>query len=526
LKISLKEFLPNIPFVSIIFIIGINITIAFFPLTKNLGYEFSTINAIVLFFLSGLQAIKIQKKEYFINALQQFFQHKFLLLSFVLLPFLIGFLSSVLNSNCPLKGGIYFYLVITIPSIFFGAILGNLCFALSKKYAILYFIILFLVAILSVFIEFYFNPQIYFYNPIFGYFPGTIYDEDLSVDRILIAYRIFNLSFFISIYYFSKIIYNRRKLFKYSAIIILLIITCAFSYLKPRLLFASDKSRIENTLDSSITTNHFKIHLPKKIATEIDKKYIALLHEYYIDQIKNDLNIKFDDKIDSYLFDGRDSKRELLGSGSADIAKPWLNQIYLNYYTYEATLKHELVHILAGKFGSSLFKVSSDLSPAMIEGLAMSIENNYDDCPVHYMAKLAYQSNFKFSIVQLFNGLNFFSKTSSISYVFAGSFLKFLEDKYRVENIKKLYKQNDFEKIYGKDLNTLAKEYEDFINRYDIEFSKDKAQLYFGGTTIFKKYCPRMAASDARLASKLFRDKKYSESLQLFQNIYDYSNSY
>ncbi|MEE8414958.1 MAG: MFS transporter, partial [Desulfobacterales bacterium] len=36
--------------------------------------------------------------------------------------------------------------------------------------------------------EIYFNPQVYVFNPFIGFFPGTIYDEGISVSGKLILY--------------------------------------------------------------------------------------------------------------------------------------------------------------------------------------------------------------------------------------------------------------------------------------------------------------------------------------------------
>ncbi len=526
LRISLEEFYSNISKILIFFLVIINLVLTFLPLTKTLGYEFSVINGILFFIIGGLQTIIVQRKDFEIGVIDLFLKNKLFISFSIIIPFLIGFLSSVLNSNCPIKDGILFYVVISIPSFFFGGILGNFCTALSRKYSFYFFLIISFGLIISSLIEFYFNPQIYFYNPVFGYFPGTIYDEDLNVDLILIAYRIFNIAFFSLLFYASRMIINNSKIKKALIALTLLLLSLSFWIMKPKLLFATDKNRIEKELAFTIATNNFHIHLPDSLIGVKENRYNALLHEYYLDQIKIQLKSSYSYKIDSYLFAGKENKRELMGSGNADIAKPWLRHIYLNYYNYGATLEHELIHILAGEFGSTLFKVSADLNPAMIEGLAMSIEDNYDDYPVHYMAKLAYKAGYKFPIEKLFSGFNFFSQTSSISYIYAGSFLKYLKDKYSIQKIKYLYEENDFPKIYGKNLNELAKDYELFLENYNIEFNKNEAQLYFGGVTIFKKYCPRMAASDVKKAGVLFKTKKYSEALDLFKNVYNYSNSY
>ncbi len=485
----------------------------------------SVINGILLFLSSGFIAIKLNKKENEKNFIGLINKNKKIFIIINTIPFIVGLISSIIISKCPITDGILFYLTITIPASFFGLAIGFFSVALSKKYSILLFLLLFFLMLFSAAIEFFINPQIYFYNPIFGFYPGTIYDEDLSVDRILIAYRIFNLAFFIGLVSISEYLTGKKKINKFLASLLVITIIVAFSSLKPTLQFATDINRLETNLEKSILTESFQIHFsPSMNARETE--FAAILHEYYLDQIKINLKLGRSHKIDSYIFRDRNQKRVILGAGNADIAKPWLNQIYLNSSNYDETLKHELVHVLGGEFGSTIFRIADDFNPSMIEGLAMAVENNYDGYPVHYMAKLAYQAGYKFPIDKLFSGLNFFTKTSSISYIYSGSFIKYLSDKYGVDKIKKLYGNAEFPKIFGKNISTLAQEYDFFLKNYQIDFNKYKARLYFGGTTIFKKFCPRVAAADVKKGWELFNKQNTNEALELFQRVFQYSNSY
>ena len=491
-----------------------------------MGYELSAVNGILLFILGGFGTIYYQKKIYR-KSLDIFcLENKYFILFSILTPLLIGFISSRLNSHCPIVEGILFFIVITIPSFFFGVITGNLCFGISKKFPAVLFVFIFIIIILSSLIEFFLNPQIYFYNPIFGFYPGTIYDEDLTVDRILVAYRLFNIAFFIIVYFLSYDLREKKRTIKVAVILLIIFTSSLFSYLKPELYFATDQSRLEKNLPAVITTDHVKIHEPVSAIKKFKYKYVALLHEYYLDQIETQLSAKFPDKINSFLFESSNQKRELFGAGNADVAKPWLKQVYLNINDFDRALKHELAHDVAGMFAYSLYSVPSNFSPALIEGFATAVDNNYDGYPVHFMAKLAELSGYKFQVESLFSGMNFFSRNSSISYIFAGSFVKYLADNFGVEKIKLLYKNGEFDKIYNLSLHDLAKNYDDFLSNYTIHFNKYQAQLYFGGTTIFKKYCPRMAASEVKKAWEEYRDGKIDESSKLFKNVYNYSNSF
>ena len=526
MKFFHKEIYLDFPRFYILTLIIVNLFLTNLPLTNTLGYEFAAINGIMLFLTGGLISIIKLRKSHFKNFFDLLKQNNIFFLSALSFPFLIGLMSSFFISKCPILDGVLFFLVIAIPSLFFGIATGYYSFSLTRKYSLWIFLILFFVILLTPLVEFFLNPQIYFYNPIFGFYPGTIYDEDLSVDKLLIGYRVCNLLFFITMVLIAERISSKVYFKKILISSSLLIIAIAFFLLKPALHFATDKNRLEKNLNKKINTEHFQIHFPDSLKKK-EALFFAILHEYYFDQLAIELRLHKDkQRIDSYIFAGKDPKRELLGSGNADIAKPWLNEIFLNFSNYEGTLKHELTHVMDAKFAKNIFKVAENFNPSMIEGYAMAFEDNYDGNSVHYLAKLAYQSGYKIPIVKLFKGINFFTKNSSISYIYSGSFIKYLTDKYGVEKIKMLYSNSDFAKVYGKDISALAVEYNEFLNKYQINANNYQAQLYFGGTTIFKKFCPRVAAGEVKEAWNLFNTKKINDALELFEKVYEYSDSY
>jgi hypothetical protein len=198
----------------------------------------------------------------------------------------------------------------------------------------------------------------------------------------------------------------------------------------------------------------------------------------------------------------------------------------LNYSGYANALKHEIVHDAAAVFGTTPLKISQNANPAMLEGLAVAVTNNDDGYPVHYMAKLAYQAGYRIAINKLYTKMNFFFQVSSLSYIYSGSFIRYLIDLYGIEKIKKLYGDMDFIKYFGKDINELSSDYNLFLENYGIDFNKNKAQFYFGGSSIFKKFCPRTAASDTKKAWELYDRKKIEEAGILFRKVYEYSGTY
>ncbi len=256
--LSKKNFL----LVYLVIIFLFNILLINLPLTRVFGYEFSALNGILLSLLSGIYSIfyfrgKLKSHQSSFNNLI------FSSLLFLIIPAVVSVTNSLLTINCSLLDGLWFYLVITMPSVFIGIALAVLSLAFFKRFTILSFVIIYIFILLIPLGEFYFNPQIYFFNPFFGYYPGTIYDEGISVNLKLISYRFFNLIFFSALFYagynilFKNNLISKKALFFFTVLAALL-----FYYLSPFLGYSTTFNRLDSELNNKIITEHFVIHLP------------------------------------------------------------------------------------------------------------------------------------------------------------------------------------------------------------------------------------------------------------------------
>ncbi|MFH1194688.1 MAG: hypothetical protein V1720_03175 [bacterium] len=513
------------PFFVIFIFTALNLYLLTLPMTNVLSYEFSAANGIMQCLVAGLLSINRLRKSGPYKFFGEFLAgNKFYFIFIFFFPLIISIVSTILFRLCPFQEGLLFYLIITLPALLFGIVFGWLSFNFSRKLGYLIFIISYLVVCLSPLIELFYNPQIYFYNPLIGFFPGTIYDESIRIDFNLIFYQAIITLFLFTILLFTAK-FNKKKFMKLWTLLYIIFLPAAFYFIKPGLNFSTDISRIERELNCKLNTEHFLIYYPENIAQKKIEN-IALHHEYFYDEIYSELRVKPVRKIVSFLFDSPEQKGRLFGAERADVAKPWLYQIYTTVENYDATLKHELAHIFSAEFGVTFLKLAYMLNPAMIEGLAMAVENDFDDKDVHQIAALAVRTGYKVKITSLFSGLNFFSRTSSLSYIFAGSFIRYLLDNYPVEKIKAVYADMDFRKHFGDSIDDLGKDYYNFLSTVQIDFSKDKANYYFGSQPIFKKFCVRYAANQLRKAGQLFSEGKYYSSRDLFREIYEYSNSF
>jgi hypothetical protein len=437
------------------------------------------------------------------------------------LPFVISVVNSIIFGFCSFTDGLLFYLVITFPSVIIGSAVGTAAFFLIKKISVIAFIVFYLLILFIPVLEIYFNPQIYLYNPIFAYFPGTIYDEGLSVDIKLMLYRFFNIVFFLSLlvylikYQIESSSLVRRKFFLFLTIGIALLF---YFFISPLLGFTTTESRLKNELSFQVESKHFIIHADRRIEKEVLQQ-VALNQEYNYSLLSNFFAEEPETKIVSFIFLNSLQKKELFGSGSADVAKPWLNSIYVSCDSWESTLKHEIAHCFTAGFGSGVFKLAGGFNPALIEGVAEAADGFYDENSIHNLASIAYKNDYRVNLNALFNSFSFFGSVSSLSYIYSGSFILYLADEYGVEKVKQFYLTNDFESSVAEDINTVIKNYEMFLDNLTTEGTRDKANYYFGRKPLISKVCPRYVSSNLNKAWEQLSLKEYNKAENIFEDI-------
>ena len=505
-----------------------NIFLLQVPLAKVFGYEFSSLNAVLLVLSSGFYFISLLKElQKNVEQRKAFRKHGLTAFAlFLILPAAVSLTHSLLTSGCPVTDGIFFYIVLTFPSILIGFTLALICVYVFKKFHKIFFIISFFIILFIPAAEFYLNPQIYFYNPIFGYFPGTIYDEGLRVSFNLVVYRTLNLIYFglIALVLYRCVI-GIINLSKLLILAFVVLIAALFIYISPFCGYSTTFERLNSELYGTAVTKHFVIHYPPQLDKDFVKA-IIFYHEYYYTELKEFFGYDYPHKINSYLFLNNEQKKELFGSENADVAKPWMSSSFITYTDYIATLKHELAHCFSSVIGVGPFKISAGINPYLIEGLAVAADPVNEDNNVDYLASLAYNNKYKANLNGLFDSFSFFTQASSLSYIYAGSFSKYLIEKFGIDKFKKLYHEGDFTSAYGLSLNIVVKEYYSALTDTTLINRVDEANYYFGIKSIFYKVCPRYAQVRIAEGWNYFNQKDYWRSKKIFNEILKITNDY
>lgn len=503
-------------------VIGIiNLILQTLPLTNVFGYEFSALNALLLSVLSGLFSISLLKSLHKEN--KKFSVADFIsaLRWMIFLPFTISIVKSIIFGFCSFTDGLLFYLVITFPSVLIGSAIAFAVFYLIKKFKIISFIVLYLLILFISVLEIYLNPQIYLYNPLFAYFPGTIYDEGLSVDLKLILYRIFNLILFVPVLiYFFQQLSNKTSTIKniYFLFLVVGISAVFYFWISPVIGFTTTESRLKDELSINVESQHFVIQADSRIEKEVLQQ-LVLNQEYYYTQLRNLFSDEPENKINSFLFFDSEQKKNLFGSAAADVAKPWLNSIYVSCDTWENTLRHEISHCFTADFGTGVFKLAAGFNPALIEGVAEAADGFYDENNIHHLASLAYKNDYKIDIAKLFSGFSFFGSVSSLSYIYSGSFIKFLITEYGVEKVKYFYQNKDFKESFSTDIDSVVENYKNYLESIADQGTRDKANYYFGRKALISKVCPRYISSRLIKGWEFLYKKEFRKAESIFKAI-------
>ncbi|MBI4536088.1 MAG: hypothetical protein HY708_07400, partial [Ignavibacteriae bacterium] len=522
------------------------------PLLNYLGYEFSAFFAMLSSIVAGVTAIGVVKRGIVLSepSSQKPVHPAFvsvkdsIVLNFVLLiiPLVVILTNAMFVKNCSLLEGLGFFFLLPVVSVIFSCAVGFFCAVHYRfpKSAFFAFVVATLVYAAALG---YFTPSVYSYNFFYGYFPGLTYDEALGIGWTLVVFRLFTLLIAGVFVWMGMIVLNTTSpddsvsdkglkllaaLTKPPRIYVSLFILLMFGLIyfnKGELGLESHSDFIRGELREKAETPHFVIYYSRESYGNEEIKWVAAEHEFRLRQIVEVFNLPFDQKIASYVYPSNEVKQRLIGTGTTNIAKPWRREIHSTTQSLDATLKHELVHVLAAPFGLPV--IGASLSTGLVEGLAMAIEWDWGNRTLHQYAAAMQRFGVAPDIRTLMLFTGFAAQSSSVSYVLAGSFCRYLIDRYGIRKMVQLYRSNDYELFYGRSLDELISEWQNFLARIPVaEEDRDAIDVLFRRPPIFQKVCARVLAARNIEAQKRFAARDFKVSAQLYEQSYQEGRGY
>jgi uncharacterized membrane protein len=463
----------------------------FFPLLRDLHFESAFIASIIGCFYA---TIVLAKKN------TQPFKETVCLTGFIYVIAIPLFINA-LFSGCLTFDGFAFWILLPAPSIFFGASIGRLVRKMNFPAPVFFSIAILIFCSLVIWIiEFFTLPQVYFFNHVWGTWPGPIYDETLRISDSLLFFRWITVLWVILIW----ILPNWTKTTQHKIITFLALVCLLFSYLNlDEMGVITPHQTLKKELSTHYQTEHFNLYFDETNFTDKEVEFWALRHEFHFEQIVNILEIDWpaNRKIESYIYSNAWQKKKLVGAKFTSYVPIWLSQdqLHIAKQHLEGVLKHELVHVISKQFGNTLFNGSWSIG--MIEGVAeaiakdASLETTLDQI-------IAADATFPSSqeMKKALSNSGFYSSASSISYTTAGSFVNYLLENYPVTSLKKAYPSNDFDNSYPVSFDELVNGWHNHLETVEIDsVDRQISEFIFSRRSLFQKQCPHAFTKEQEL---------------------------
>jgi tetratricopeptide (TPR) repeat protein len=518
------------------------------PLVNALGYEFSAFMGIVVGVGGGIFTLSLFRKKFSdTESISPEGYGRFLLNAMVqnttafCVPIAVMLGNAFFVKNCNILQGLAFVILIPGVTLLFSVSLAGVIALFVRHTKALYCIVAAAIVI-SPLIHAYFEPQLYAYNVFFGFFPGFSYDELLLITPRFILFRMLILcsSLILVVYGISIVsstvrrdsLWRKILAFRYmirkpalSMTILPLILVLAGCYIfRNELSFESSTSYVQKILGGKYTTEHFEIYYSPLTYTEMEIRRVAGEHEFRYMQIIGELRVEPRAKIQSYIYPTPEIKQQLLGTATTDISKPWMREIHVSAGSLDGTLKHELVHVIAGRFGMPFFGISPRMG--LVEGLAMALDGNRGERTLHYYAAAMKEFGVEYNMNELLSYSGFMMQAPAKSYVLCGSFVQYLIDHYGIERFRRTYQTGCFESGYGRSLQSLSEDWNTFLLHIKISDADEMHVRYrFRRPPMFQKTCARVSAEWMNDAGTAYRQKNYTAAAVLYRHAYDETGS-
>lgn len=383
--------------------------------------------------------------------------------------------------------------------------------------------------------KFYSRPPVCVYDPFLGYFSGNFYDALLLLEAPLIWARLFHLTLGLALLATAARFLSvrdrrltlradarggegrprsRRRLAWLAAAVWAAAV--GLGAFHGKLGFSLDTKDIGCELSGVVTTPHFRIYFPTDGMTTEDAVKLALDAEFRHHQLEKFFGTAPDRRITVFVFRDSLQKKRLMGAHQVDMAKPWRTEIYITKRSVpHSVMKHELAHVFAGTFGDPLFGVSfrwklyaglfpvPAFSPGLIEGAAVAADWSGNGLTAHQRSKAMLELDIA-PPLEAVMGYSFFASAAVRSYSMAGSFCRFLVERYGPDRFRRVFRSGGaFERVYGKKIGELEEEWKAYLAKVPLSAEKKAvAERVLQRRSVFQRVCIHRIASLKREARK------------------------
>lgn len=369
------------------------------------------------------------------------------------------------------------------------------------------------------------TPAVSLHGHYFGWFPGTLYDEEIALHVDFVTFRLVTLAWMIGIALVFSAAWDgtdrRMRLARIRArpgfllgALALMSAALVAEIEAPRLGHATTSDYIAEQLGKTRHGTRCTVHAPRELP---DREVERLVEDcdFRVDQLEGVLDLRQPERVRAFFFRDANEKKRFMGAGRVFVAKPWRNEVYLQLRDWpHPVLAHEVAHVVAGNAAEGLFKIGGRFggllpNPALIEGLAVAAAwASVDGLTPHQWARAMLELG-KLPKLDDILGLGFMLQPAATAYTAAGSFLRHLLELHGPRAVNEAYRTGDLERTFGRPIASLEREWHALLRTTPLpENALALAKLRYSGRSIFEAVCPHRVA---HLRTRLDEDLRTGE---------------
>lgn len=352
--------------------------------------------------------------------------------------------------------------------------------------------------------KFYFTPCVFVLDPIAGFIAGPLYDTAPDLPRAL-AFRLWG-----AVAVVGLLLVGRRAIVARAFGRILAVLGVAISLWGgvdgPFL-----ASRIQEELSGEVSKGSCRVRYDRRIPRD-DAERVARQCAVELPEIERSWDLEPSLQVDVLLFFDGEQKGRLMGASRTLIAKPWRKEVYIQRAGFpHPVLRHELAHVVAGRFGRGPFRVAGSVGalwpdPGLIEGVAVDAAPKDENLDANEWSRAMLDAGLLPPLGDLFS-LGFFGRNAGASYTAAGSFVGFVRETVGRNAVREWYGGAPLEQSTGQSLAALEKAWHSKLQSIELpEAARREAEARFNRPGPLQRRCPHAVDRCTRRAGEAARE--------------------
>lgn len=463
--------------------LSLGIVALFIPLLRDLHFESAMVASVLGCFAAAYVATRAREPiSEAANLLR--------VLSWVYLPAVVLLLVTLIR-GCFSADGLLYWLFNPSLSVLFGYAIGRYFRVNGFKKPLRWANLVLVIVAVGIFLfEFFTLPQLYFFNHVWGHWPGPIYDEEVQFTTSVVVFRFITLCW-VGVFWLMPHFKDRKQA---QYLIFLFFGGLVLSYLRlSESGIISPNEYIETRLGGQLQTEYADVYYASDRIAEYDINRIAALNDFHISELRDTLKIDSEDRVSAYIYAHGWQKKRLTGAKFTSYVPVWTSrhQYHINRQAVDGSLRHELVHVLGKDFGNRLLNASWSIG--LVEGLAVALSPaEQREATVDQMVKANEAWLEPDELEKLFSVTGFYRQAGPMSYTIAGSFVQYLLQNYPVEKFKEAYRRSSISAGYETPLDSLQAGWKQHLQTIELDQQERRAGLQaFAVPSIFDQDCPR-----------------------------------